>query len=323
MKRIDIVKFSAFSLFLLVVLFILSVLLGPVRVPLAEIFSDRYLDIIRLRFLRAILAILAGAGLSLSGVILQGIMRNPLAEPYVLGVSSGAGLGAVIALMFFPMLYAVNALAFLGGIVTIILVYNLAKINNKIYTENMVISGVLINALFSSILMFIISNSPSAKLHSAMWWLMGNLQIYKITPLLVSGAIIVIGITITLFFSKELNALSLGDEEALHLGVNADRVKKILLIVAALLASAIVSMCGIIGFIGLMIPHLTRKLIGPDNRKLLIGSALSGACFLLLCDIVSRCAMAPREIPIGVITSFVGVPFFIYILRKRRKAYFK
>lgn len=323
MKRIDIVKFSAFSLFLLVVLFTLSVLLGPVRVPLAEIFSDRYLDIIKLRFLRAILAILAGAGLSLSGVILQGIMRNPLAEPYVLGVSSGAGLGAVIALMFFPMLYAVNGLAFLGGIVTIILVYNLAKINNKIYTENMVISGVLINALFSSILMFIISNSPSTKLHSVMWWLMGNLQIYKIAPLLVSGAIIVAGITITLFFSKELNALSLGDEEALHLGVNVDRVKKILLIVAALLASAIVSMCGIIGFIGLMIPHLTRKLIGPDIRKLLIGSVLSGACFLLLCDIVSRCAMAPREIPIGVITSFVGVPFFIYILRKHRKAYFK
>ncbi len=323
MKRINVFNYILLMIFVIAGLIVLGIFTGPVRIAFSEIFSERYFDILRLRFFRMILAVIAGAGLSLSGMILQGVLRNPLAEPYVLGVSSGSSLGAIIALIFLPAALAVNGLAFLGGILTIILVYNLARIDSKLSSENMIISGVLVNALFSSILMFFIAHSSSSKIHSIMWWLLGNLQIYRSSQLVISGAVIAAGIIFAMIFSKELNALSLGDEEAMHLGVDIGRIKKLLLAISALVTSVIVSMCGIIGFVGLMIPHITRKLVGPDHRTLVPASVLTGAAFLLLCDLVSRIVMAPQEMPIGVITAFVGVPFFIYVLRNTRKVYFK
>ncbi len=323
MKRIDFTRFSVYCFSLLVALFLAGIMIGPVAIPLDRVFSGNYSDILKLRLLRGFAAVLVGAGLSLSGAILQSVMRNPLAEPYVLGISSGASLAAVIALIFFPVFYAVSGLAFIGGTITILIVYNLAKIDNKMYAENMVIAGVLMSALFSGVLMFIIANSPSTKVHSAMWWLMGNLQTYKVLPLALTAVVVLPCILIALLFSKELNALSLGDEEALHLGIEPDRIKKIFIIIAALVASITVAMCGVIGFVGLMVPHITRKILGPDNRKLILGSAILGSSFLLLCDIISRSVVFPGELPIGAITSLAGVPFFIYILKRHRKASFK
>lgn len=322
-KRVRPLKFIFILALFLILLAVLSSFIGPVRIPIDEMFIGRYAEILRLRFLRIALAIVAGAGLSLAGVILQGVLRNSLAEPYILGVSSGAGLGAVIGLLFLPLGFTVNVLAFIGGLVTIILVYNLAKVDKRIFTENMILSGVLVNALFSSLLMFFISNSASTKVHSIMWWLFGNLQVFKTIHVVIIGGVVFASFLITLVFSKELNALSLGEEAAVHLGIDVVHVKKMFLLISALVASIIVSMCGIIGFVGLMIPHIARRLVGPDHRVLVPASILMGGVFLLVCDAVSRTVISPREIPIGVITAFLGVPFFIYILRKSKKVYFK
>ncbi|MBC8473685.1 MAG: iron ABC transporter permease [Candidatus Omnitrophica bacterium] len=324
MKRINPVKFIIFLVLCLVIFIILGLFVGKVNIPLSETLNDRYADILRLRLLRIVLAIAAGAGLSLSGVILQAILRNPLAEPYILGISSGAGFGAVIGLLFFYSYMSPSILAFIGGILTIVLVSRLAKLDNRISPENMIISGILVNAFFSSLMMFFISNISSAKVHSVIWWLLGNLQVYKGMPVTIVTGAVIFGFFVTVFFSKDMNAMSLGEEEAMHLGVNIERVKKILLLIAALVTSVIVSTCGIIGFVGLMIPHIVRRMLGPDHRSLVIGSFLMGGLFLLLCDIGSRLILSgPSDIPIGVVTAFIGVPFFVYILRKSRKVYFK
>ena len=324
MRRISPVKFILFLSLCFFIFVILGLFIGKVNIPLSETLNDRYADILRLRLLRIILAIAAGAGLSLSGVILQAILRNPLAEPYILGISSGSGFGAVIGLLFFSSFVSPSVLAFIGGILTIVLVCRLAKLDNRISPENMIISGILVNAFFSSLLMFFISNTSSAKAHSVIWWLLGNLQVYKGMPVVIVAGTVVFGFLVTVFFSKDMNAMSLGEEEAMHLGVNIERVKKILLLAAALVTSVIVSTCGIIGFVGLMIPHIVRRLLGPDHRGLIVGSFLMGGLFLLLCDIGSRLILTgPSELPIGVVTAFIGVPFFVYILRKSRKVYFK
>ncbi|MFC1508777.1 FecCD family ABC transporter permease [Candidatus Omnitrophota bacterium] len=323
MKKNKAPVFISILLLSVSILVILSFFIGPVKIPAGEIFTERYFDILKLRLFRIILAVAAGSGLSLAGVILQGVLRNPLAEPYVLGVSSGSGLGAVIGLLFFSTSIAVHTLAFAGGILTIVLVYNLAGVNKRLSPENMIISGIVVNALFSALLMFLISSFSGAKVHSVVWWLLGNLQVYKASHVAVVVLAVLAGYLVTVIFSKELNALSLGEEEAMHLGVDVEKVKRILLLVAAFITAIVVSMCGIIGFVGLMMPHIARRLFGPSHKILIVSSVLMGAAFLLLCDIFSRSVMAPREVPIGVVTAFIGVPFFIYILKISRKAYFK
>jgi len=307
----------------LLALFVLNIFIGAVKIPVNRIFEPGFSEILKLRLFRALLAIASGVGLSVAGVILQTVLRNPLAEPYVLGVSSGAGLGAVIGLLFISLSIGVNIAAFAGGAVTIFLVYKLAKINGRMSPENMIIAGIIVNGFLSSILMFFVSNSSSADIHSVIWWLLGNLQVYKIAPVLTLLLVSLTGFLISFIFSRELNAISLGEEEARHLGIDIESVKIILLLTATFVTSLAVSICGIIGFTGLMMPHIARRLVGPDHKLLLPVSVLMGAAFLLLCDIFSKTILAPREIPIGVITSFIGVPFFIYILKKSRKAYFK
>lgn len=307
----------------LLALIILNIFIGAVKVPVSKIFEPAFFEIFKLRLLRALLAVAAGAGLSVAGVILQTVLRNPLAEPYVLGVSSGAGLGAVIGLLFVSLGIGVNITAFLGGVITIALVYKLAKIDGRMTSENMIIAGIVVNGFLSSILMFLISNSSSGNIHSVIWWLLGNLQAYKIAPVLTLFLASLAGFLVSFVFSRELNAISLGEEEARHLGIDIEKVKIILLGVATFVTSLAVSVCGIIGFTGLMMPHIARRLTGPDHRLLLPASVLMGSIFLLLCDIFSKTILAPKEVPIGVITSFIGVPFFIYVLKKSRKAYFK
>ena len=321
-------KFRAAQfLFILVVclaaLIVLNIFIGAVKVPVNKIFEPAFFEILKLRLFRALLAVAAGAGLSVAGAILQTVLRNPLAEPYVLGVSSGAGLGAVIGLLFVSLGIGMNIMAFLGGIITITLVYKLAKIDGCMTPENMIIAGIIVNGFLSSILMFFVSNSSSGNIHSVIWWLLGNLQVYKISPVLTLLIASIAGFLISFVFSRELNAISLGEEEARHLGIEIEKVKIMLLGVATFVTSLTVSICGIIGFTGLMMPHIARRLTGPDHKLLLAASVLMGAIFLLLCDIFSKTILAPKEVHIGVITSFIGVPFFIYVLKKSRKVYFK
>ena len=309
--------------FCLLALIVLNIFIGAVKIPLNRMFEPGFFEILKLRLFRALLAVAVGAGLSVAGVILQTVLRNPLAEPYVLGVSSGAGLGAVIGILFVSLGIGVNIAAFAGGVITIFFVYKLAKIDGRMSPENMIVAGIIVNGFLSSILMFFVSTFSGGNIHSVIWWLLGNLQVYKIAPVLTLVLASLAGFLISLMFSRELNAISLGEEEARHLGIEIESVKIILLLTATFIASLAVSICGIIGFTGLMMPHVARRLVGPDHRLLLPASVLMGAAFLLLCDIFSKIMLAPREIPIGVITSFIGVPFFIYVLKKSRKAYFK
>jgi len=323
MSKIKQGKFLIVLFFCLIGLFVLNIFIGTVNIPANRILEPAFFEILKLRLLRALLAVAAGAGLSAAGVILQAVLRNPLAEPYVLGVSSGAGLGAVIGLLFISLSMAVSAAAFIGGLVTIFLVYKLARIDGRMSPENMIIAGIIVNGFLSSVLMFFVSNSSSGDIHSIVWWLLGNLQVYKIAPVAVLALASLAGFLISYLFSRELNAISLGEEEAMHLGIDIEKVKIMFLLTATFVTSLTVSICGIIGFAGLMMPHIARRLMGPDHRMLLPASVLMGSAFLLLCDIFSKTMIAPREVPIGVITSFVGVPFFIYVLKKTGKVYFK
>ncbi|MDD4940162.1 MAG: iron ABC transporter permease [Candidatus Omnitrophica bacterium] len=306
------------KIFLLLILFLsLSVFTG-LYFGAAELSPD----IFRLRLCRIITGLIAGAGLAVSGVIFQGILRNPLAEPYVLGVSSGAGVGAVLGLFFNLSLQTIPVLAFFGAGITMLIVYNLAKVNGRVSTQNLLLSGVIVGAVFSSILLFLVSISPNEAIHGITWWLLGSLQVFDI-PLLATVSILVLcGIGIALFLTRELNAISLGEEEALHLGVNVDTVKRLLFVVASLITGSIVCVCGIIGFIGLIIPHAVRSIIGSDHRQVLPASAIAAGAFLILADTLSRVIMPPVEIPIGVITAFIGGPVFILLLRKKIKSPF-
>lgn len=268
------------------------------------------------------MGLFAGAGLAVAGVIFQGILRNPLAEPYVLGVSSGASLGAVLALFFNLSMEFLPITAFLGAGLTMFLVYNLAKINGKVSTQGLLLSGVILGAIFSSLLLFFVSISPNEAMHGITWWLLGSLQVFDLKLLISVVILITSGICIAIYFGRDLNAISLGEEEAYHLGINVETVKKILFVVASLITGSIVCVCGIIGFVGLIIPHAVRLIVGSDHKLVLPASAISAGAFLILADTISRTIMPPVEIPIGVITALIGGPIFIILLRKKQKAPF-
>lgn len=274
--------------------------------------------IFTLRLVRVLLGIIVGAGLASCGAVFQAILRNPLAEPYVLGISSGAGLGAVLFSVFSASVVFLPLPAFIGAVLTIFIVYNLSRIGGKIPIQGLLLSGVVVNIIFSSLILFFISTSKNPALHDSMWWLLGNLQIFDINLLIVVSVLTALGICVFLLYSRELNALSIGEDEAIHLGIDTEKIKRILFVVTSLITAAIVSTCGLIGFAGLIVPHIARLLVGPNHRVLLPTAAILGAIFLILSDALARVIMQPIEIPIGVITSLMGGPFFLLLLRKSR-----
>lgn len=301
-----------------VVLFGIS--FGSVKLTLSALFSPQNAPILHLRLTRVILALVAGAGLAVAGVIFQGILRNPLAEPYVLGVSSGAGLGAVVALSMNLALTYLPFISFAGAVLTMCIVYQMAKINGYVSTQGLLLSGVIVSAVFSSLLLFFVSVSSNEAMHGITWWLLGSLQVWDTHLLAVAGIVICAGVLVALYFGRDLNAISLGDEEAHHLGIKVALVKKILFIIASLITASIVSVCGIIGFVGLIIPHAVRLWCGSDHRIVLPASALCAGSFLILADTLSRSVMPPLEIPIGVVTALMGGPLFVILLRKKQKS---
>lgn len=306
-----------FLVFLGVVLIALR--FGSVRIPLGELFSKSNSQILYLRFLRVMIAVFVGAGLSVCGVCLQAILRNPLADPYLLGTSGGAGLGAVLAITLGISSAYYPFAAFCGALLSIVLVYNLAKEGNKIPTRSLILAGVVVAMVFSGLMIFLISMSSNQALHGIMWWLLGSLQIYDIRLLFIVGTITILGIGTISIFSQDLNAISVGDEEAVHLGIDIEKMKKILFLITALITGALVSISGMIGFVGLIIPHMMRMIVGPNHKTLIPASCIAGATFLVLCDCISRTVFPPIEISIGVITSLIGAPIFIILLKKRQK----
>lgn len=302
-----------------------SILVGSIYIPLQELFSEKYRPILILRLSRVILAAFAGASLAVVGAILQGLLKNPLADPYVLGISSGSGLGAVLAIVlglsttFAFGVFAVPFFAFLGGVITIFLVYMLSKKGSRVGTEDLLLSGVIFSAMLSGFIMFIVSMAETEGLHSALWWLLGNTQIYDLRLLLMVCILTASGIFVSTLLARNLNIMSLGEEEAMTMGLNVERIKLLFFIISSLMTAAVVSVCGLIGFVGLIVPHITRRFVGPDHRYLIPASAFAGAIFLILCDILARRITVPLELPIGVITAIVGGPFFIILLRRARR----
>lgn len=298
---------------------LVSLFAGAAQLPTGDLWCS---GIFRLRLARTALCVVAGAGLSAAGVIFQAILRNPLADPYVLGVSSGAGLGAALAIVLgFAAVgtWMLPAAAFAGAAATILVVYGLARTAaGTASVQTLLLSGVVVSAVLGSILMFVVSVAPSEKLHGVVWWLLGSLQILDWGLLRVVSAVVAIGLAVSAVFARDLNLMALGEEPAAHLGLNVQRTKWLFFMLASLMTAATVAACGIVGFVGLIVPHTVRLAAGPDHRRLLTASALAGAGFLVLADSAARTIIAPREVPIGVITAMLGGPIFLVLLRMRK-----
>ncbi|HQP91363.1 MAG TPA: iron ABC transporter permease [Candidatus Omnitrophota bacterium] len=306
-----------FIIFLVAIFF--GITKGPIAIPIKDLFNQNNIDILHLRVLRVLLAITTGAGLAVCGITLQAILRNPLADPYLLGTSSGAGLGAVIGLTLGIFKIYLPLAAFAGAILTVGIVYFLARRGSRVEIQSLILSGVVVSVALSGVIVFLVSFNEDKALHNLMWWLWGSLQIYDIKLLSAVSLIVLTGTVSIYALSQDLNALSLGEDEALHLGVETELIKTLLIIITSLMTAAVVCVSGIIGFVGLIIPHATRLLVGPNHKILIPASCALSAAFLILCDLISRTIAAPFEIPIGVITACIGAPLFITILKVKEK----
>jgi iron complex transport system permease protein len=281
------------------------------------------LIIINLRLPRIMLAALVGAGLSVVGTSYQGIFKNPMADPYVLGISSGAAFGATLAIVSgvqFSIL-GVNLTtmsAFIGAILTTLVVYNIAKVGNKIPSVTLLLAGIALSYLLSAAISLVMIFKRE-EIEKIVMWTMGNFATASWNNVVILAILIGVGIVIVYFFARDLNLMLLGDESARNLGVEVDKVKRIIMLVATMLVAGAVSFSGIIGFVGLIIPHTIRLLFGPDHKLVIPFSALGGAIFLVVCDTIARTIVPPTEIPVGIITSLFGVPFFLYLLFKSKR----
>lgn len=279
--------------------------------------------ILNIRLPRVLQAALVGASLSVAGATMQGLFRNPLADPYIIGVSSGAALGASAAIVFgislgFGGFGAVPLLAFAGGLLTIVVVYHISRQGGAVPVMTLLLAGIAIGAFLSALVSLMIFYSGE-RMHQVVFWMMGGLGGARWSYLQVMLPYVFLGYGCIAYFARDLNAMLLGEDTAHYLGIDAEKMKKVFLVAASLLVSAAVSTSGIIGFIGLVVPHIVRLLAGPDHRFLLPVSALCGAILLIGADTLARTIIAPAELPVGIITALLGAPFFLYLLRQRKK----
>lgn len=282
--------------------------------------------ILKLRLPRIILACLVGAGLSIVGASFQGMFKNPMADPYVLGISSGAALGATLTIVFgierHVVGISVTALcAFIGAVITTLTVYNVARVGNKIPSTSLLLSGVAISFLLSSLISLIMTFKRE-HIERIVMWTMGSVSTASWNQVLVLLPIVVVSTIILYFFSRDLNVFLLGEDNARTMGIEVEKLKKYILLLCTLQVAVAVSVSGIIGFVGLIVPHGVRIITGSDNRIVIPFSALGGAIFLVICDTIARSIVPPVEIPVGIITSIFGVPFFMYLLYKTKKKVF-
>jgi iron complex transport system permease protein len=278
--------------------------------------------LLQLRLPRTLLLVLVGASLAGSGAAYQGLFRNPLADPFLIGVSSGAGAGAVIAMTIqWPYttlgLMAVPISAFIGALLAVFVVAQLARVGKTIPTTNLILAGVSVSAFASAITSLLMINS-TGELRRAIVWLMGGATIAGWGPVLAVLPYVVIGLTVMLLLSHPLNVLQFGDEQAQQLGIPVQKVRLVIILAATLATAAAVAYAGVIGFVGLVVPHIIRMLWGGDYRRLLPLSMIGGACLLLVTDLVARTISAPQEIPVGIITALLGAPFFLWVLRRSK-----
>lgn len=306
----------------------LGLSLGSVSIPIlqglrsAGLNPDDRTILYQIRLPRVILAGTVGWSLSIGGVVFQALMRNPLAEPFLLGVSSGAALGAVAGIILGVVFWGgLPMMAFLGALMTIALVLGIARRTRAIDSSTLILTGVIINAFFAALIMVALTTATGEKLHSLLFWLYGDLSRGRFQDLTVLLPLVLVGSAFLLGFARPLNLIAAGEETAAQLGVDVEKVKWASLITVSLLCGATVAFSGIIGFVGLIVPHLTRLALGPDHRLLLPASGLFGASFLIAADLLARVVIAPSELPVGIITAFLGAPFFLYLLYLKRRSW--
>jgi iron complex transport system permease protein len=279
--------------------------------------------VFQLRLPRVVLAAIVGAALAASGAVFQGLFRNALADPAIIGVSSGAALGAVLVIVTvgagsFGAL-AVPVAAFAGAMATALLVYRLARIGPAVHVATLLLAGIAVAAVISSLMSLVMSFSGE-QIRDIYAWLLGGLVAEGWRSIAIVLPVVAVGVAGAILVAHELNLVALGEERAAQLGVEVDRLKRRAIAVGALLAAAAVSVAGVIGFVGLMTPHLLRLVIGADHRRLVPASVLGGATLVVLADLVARTALAPSELPIGVVTALLGGPFFLFLLRREGRA---
>jgi iron complex transport system permease protein len=311
---------------LLVLVVLVSLTLGAVHVPLSQVWralstrgggSEGAIIVLDIRLPRILLAILVGAALSVAGTGLQALLRNPLADPYVLGISSGAAVGAIFALWLGGRIASASPLAaFVGAMITMFWVYLLGRSGGRLASYTLILAGVITASFLSAIILFMLTLLSTRDVRGIAFWLMGDLSVTPLAELRFLAPVIILAIAGLYLLAKHLNVLLLGAEEAAHLGVNVDRVEVAVYILASLLTGLAVSTSGAIGYLGLLVPHLGRMLVGNDHRMLLPTAALGGAILLVLSDTLARTALAPSELPVGAVTAVAGAPVFIYLLRK-------
>lgn len=295
-------------------------------VTIEDIKLSSIVIILKIRLPRIILASLVGMNLSLVGAVYQGIFKNPMADPYVLGVSSGSALGAAIAIVFgiesiFLGVSGIALAAFIGAIMTTFSVYNIARVGNKASTVNLLLAGVAVSFFLSSLISILMIFNRN-QVDKIIFWTMGSLSASNWTQVIFLLFITIPLTTFVMFFSRDINVALLGDDSAKNLGIDVEKLKRIMLLISSLLVASSVSVSGVIGFVGLIIPHSVRMLTGSDNRVLIPFSILAGGCFMVICDTLARTLLSPTEMPVGAITSLFGAPYFIYLLYKSKKKVF-
>lgn len=271
------------------------------------------------RLPRALLAALAGAGLALAGALMQVTVRNPLAEPYILGVSSGASVGAVLVIVLGSATLGgltLNLAAFAGAVGACVCVAVMAQRGGALSPTRMILAGVALGTLFSAVTSYLTISTDAQNVVSVLFFLLGSVSAATMAQLAGPAVALLIGAGVAMMLSRSLNALMTGDESALSLGVNPSRLRAGLLVLSSLLTGAVVSVAGGIGFVGLVIPHIARIAVGADHRRMLPVTILGGAVFLMIADLLARTVAAPTEIPLGILTAFVGAPFFLWLMRR-------
>ncbi len=330
-----IARVSFFLAAVLAAVFVLALFAGPASLSFSSVLHELFsvfpfsgnggalseserAILFSIRIPRVIFAGIVGVSLSCSGVVFQGLLRNPLADPYVLGVSGGAAAGAIIAILcdFDSVAFGVPLVAFAGAVASILLVWGLSGPTARMKMERVLLSGVIVNAFFSALIMFLVSVIGSDRIHNVFFWLMGDLGMAQGRDIMFAALFMLAGFIVMIFYARDLNVLLTGEDAALQLGIHVGATRMILLLSASLVTGAAVSMSGIIGFVGLMVPHIVRMLFGSDNRLLFPASALFGASFLIIADAIARSILAPSELPVGVITALCGAPYFAYLMKR-------
>jgi iron complex transport system permease protein len=293
--------------------------------PSFDVPNMDYLIFMQVRLPRVLLAAIVGAALACAGVVFQAILRNPLADPYILGISSGAGLGIILAVMggwtltvagMSPLMVA----AFVGAIGTVWLVWGIGRVTGRTQVAGLLLAGVVVNAFFSAMIMFLTAFAQARQLQTTLFWLMGSLaEVEHNAMLYAAGGLCLSGVIFLMLLGGRLNILSFGAEQAAAMGVSIRRTSLLAFACAALMTSVAVSFSGLIGFVGLIVPHAVRLIAGPDHRQLIPLSAFAGAAFLVLADSVARVIVAPAMLPVGVVTALAGGPFFLVLLVRYTK----